>query len=144
MATIDYNEDSFYNAEFVQSVCGLIGVGATDALKYICSNFTLKANEADYKYFLDTELMEQFQSLRYDCLDFIKAFDYYYPKAVETNALNSAALQSKIYGDKVLNVYYSKEQNLYHSVLEERESDIPLPATDLVLVAKFRNGEKVG
>lgn len=60
-------------------------------------------------------------------------------------AMTSAKFHSEMpfNKDKLLNLYFSKELNQYHMILEEKEHIIPMPANDMVLIAQFVNGKQI-
>lgn len=65
----------YYDADNIHDLAGDI-IAATDTLKYIYSNYALKANADDLQYY-NEETKEAFEHLRDNCADFIRAYDYY-------------------------------------------------------------------
>ena len=70
------DEYKFYNPEAINDFSATLSVRITDTLKYIYANYSGQTNAEDLHYFND-EMCEAFFNLRNDCLEFVKAFDYY-------------------------------------------------------------------
>lgn len=72
----NYEHDYFYDPQNVTDFATILGTEIKDTFKYLISNKVLDANEPDFD-FLTPELLEAFEDLKFDCQEFISAYNYY-------------------------------------------------------------------